>query len=97
MYKILFFLHKTDDDNLISLFKDKIAGKLQEMSGKIVETAEVDNNFLLDQKYSLYCEIATHEREEMDKLMQTKAGKELNRALAELIDDITVIAVNYKK
>ena len=97
MYKILFFLHKTDDENLLNLFKEKIAGKLSEMADEVVETAEVDNNFLLDQKYSLYCEISADEREEMDKLMQTKEGKELSRALSELVNDITVIAVNYKK
>lgn len=95
MYKILFFLHKTDNESLIHLFKEEIIGKLQEMTGKHIETAEVDTNFLLDQKYLLYCEISSASREDMDKLMYSKAGKELNKVLGEIINNITVIAVNY--
>ena len=95
MYKILFFLHKSDDENLVSSFNEKIVSKLQEMTGQNIKTAKVETNFLLDQKYSLYCEISADSREDMDNLMYSKAGKELNKALGELYNDLTVIAVNY--
>lgn len=96
MYKILFFLHKTADINLVNFFNEKIVAKLSEITGKVVETAEIESNLLLDQKYSLYCEISANEKEVMDRLMNSKAGKELNKELTDFHNNLTVITVNYK-
>jgi hypothetical protein len=97
MYKILFFLHKTSDENIINFFNNKIVGKLREITHQAVEIASVENNFLLDQKYTAYCEVYASEQNEMNKLMNSKSGKELNKELADFFKNITVITVNYNK
>ncbi len=57
MYKLLFFLNKTDDENVLQFFKDNTVKKLEELIGGNVGFAEVESNLLLEQKYTYYCEI----------------------------------------
>ncbi len=97
MYKLLFFLHKTDDENVLQFFKDNTVKKLEGITGEEVGIAEVESNLLLEQKYTYYCEISASSKEEMDKMMNSKAGKELNKSLMEFHKDITIIAVNYNQ
>ena len=97
MYKLLFFLHKTDDEDVLQFFKDNTVKKLEEIIGKNVNIAEVESNLLLEQKYTSYCEISASSKEEMDRMMHSKAGTELNKILMDFHKDITVIAVNYNQ
>ena len=97
MYKLLFFLHKTDDENVLQFFRDNTIKKLEGIIGKDVGIAEVESNLLLEQKYTYYCEISAASKEEMDKMMHSKAGKELNKSLMDFHKNITVIAVNYNQ
>ena len=95
MYKLLFFLHKSEDDQLLEHFRERTLKHLNDVTGKNVKLAEVESNLLLDTKYSHYCEIKSGSKDEMDKLMSSKAGKALNKDLMDLHDQLTVIAVNY--
>ena len=97
MYKLLFFLHKTDDEDVLQFFRDNTIKKLEGIIGKDVGIAEVESNLLLEQKYTYYCEISALSKEEMDRMMHSKAGKELNKSLMDFHKNITVIAVNYNK
>lgn len=97
MYKLLFFLHKSDDDSLQQHFNDITIKNLSRISGKEIKIARVENNLLLDAKYSHFCEISASSKDEMDKLMNTKAGKELNKDLSDFHSDITIITINYGK
>ncbi len=97
MYKLLFFLHKTDDENVLQFFRDNTIKKLEGIIGKDVGIAEVESNLLLEQKYTYYCEISALSKEEMDRMMHSKAGKELNKSLMDFHKNITVIAVNYNQ
>ena len=97
MYKLLFFLHKTDDENVLQFFRDNTIKKLEGIIGKDVSIAEVESNLLLEQKYTYYCEISASSKEEMDRMMHSKAGKELNKSLMDFHKNITVIAVNYNQ
>ena len=67
MYKILFFLHKNDDEDVEKFFKGSFLDKLNEITGAPINIATVESNLLLDQKYNLYCEISSASKEEMDK------------------------------
>jgi len=97
MYKLLFFLHKTDDEDVLQFFKDNTVKKLEEIIRKDVGVAKVESNLLLEQKYTAYCEISAASKEEMDRMMHSKAGKEFNKSLMNFHKDITVIAVNYNQ
>ena len=97
MYKLLFVLHKTDDEEDIQFFKDNTVKKLEGIIGKDVGIAVVESNLLLEQKYNYYCEISAPSKEEMDRIMHSKAGKELNKSLMDFHKNITVIAVNYNQ
>ena len=95
MYKLLFFLHKSDDDSLQQHFRDITIKHLSKITGEEVKIAKIDNNLLQDEKYSHFCEISAASQHEMYKMMNTKAGKELNKDLMEFHSDITVISINY--
>ena len=97
MYKLFFFLHKSDDEGLQQHFKDITIKHLSKITGKEVKIAKVENNLLQDEKFSHFCEISADSQYEMDKMMNTKAGKELNKDLMEFHSDITVIPINYGK
>ncbi len=97
MYKLLFFLNKTDDENVLQFFKDNTVKKLEDITGEDIGIAEVESNLLLEQKYTYYCEISASSKEEMDRMMHSKAGKELNKSLMEFHKDVTIIAVNYNQ
>ena len=95
MYKQLFFLHKSEDDKALTHFTEVILPLLSEISGKDIKLAKVASNLLLDQKYSFYCDIEFQTEEEMNKLMDSKAGKQLTKALMDFHKMITVISINY--
>jgi len=97
MYKLLFFLHKTDDEDVIQFFKDNTIKKLEELIEGNVGIAKVESNLLLEQKYTYYCEISASSKDEMDRMMNSKAGKELNKSLMDFHKNITVIAINYNQ
>jgi hypothetical protein len=96
MYRLFFFLHKSDDENLLQHFKDITIKILGEITGEEVKIAKVVNNLLQDEKYSFFCEISAASHYEMDKMMNTKAGKELNKDLVNFHSDITVTPINYR-
>ncbi|HEX7357702.1 MAG TPA: hypothetical protein VF270_08355 [Ignavibacteriaceae bacterium] len=95
MYKQLFFLHKSENDQALSHFKESIIFHLSELSGKKINLAKVESNLLLEQKYSYFCEIEFDSKDKMDELMSSKTGKQLSRALMDFHKLITVISINY--
>jgi len=95
MYKQLFFLHKSENDKALLHFKDVILNYLSEVSGKKIILAKVESNLLLDQKYSHYCEVEFQSKDKMNELMNSKAGKQLNKDLLDFHQMITTISVNY--
>jgi len=95
MYKLLFFLHKTDDEDVLQFFKDNTVKIMEGIIGEDVCIAKVESNLLLEEKYSYFCEISASSKEEMDRMMHSKAGKELNKSLMNFHKNLTVIAVNY--
>ena len=95
MYKQIFFLHKTQDDKVLDHFIKFLLPHLNELSGREIKLAKVESNLLLDQKYSYCCEIEFQSQDKMNELMNTKSGKELNKALMDFHQLITVISINY--
>ena len=95
MYKMLLFLHKTDEEGVETHFREFTLKYLSELAGTDVKTAEVESSLLLEQKYKLFCEIDAGSKEEWDKKMNSKAGKQLNKDLMDFHQFITVIFVNY--
>ena len=96
MYKILFFLHKPVDEIFLNHFKEKTIKTLSELSGKEIFIAEVESNLLADKKFSYFCEAEFNSKDEMDKIMNSKAGLELNKDLMDFHQYLTVITANYK-
>jgi hypothetical protein len=96
MYKILIFLKKTNEEKTIDHFKNFTLKYISEIAGKEVKAASVENNLLLVEKYSYFCELTAGSKEEMDKLMNSNAGRELNKDMMEFHSFLTVIYVNYE-
>ena len=97
MYKLLLFLHKTDNDEVISHFNDFTKKYLSELTGREIKIADVESSLLLDVKYSKFCEIAVDSKDTWDKLMDSKEGKLLNKDLMDFHQFITLIFVDFGK
>ena len=97
MYKLLLFLNKTDDEKIISHFEDYTLKYLSDVAGKEIKSANVESNLLLEQKFSRFCEVSVSSKEEWDRKMNSRAGRELNKHLLDFHENITAIFVNYNK
>ena len=95
MYKALIFLKKTKEENIINHFRDYTLRYISEIAGREIKAARVESNLLLEEKYSYFCELSADSKDHMDQLMNTKAGRELNKDMTEFHAFITVIFVNY--
>lgn len=97
MYKLLLFLNKTDDEQILNHFNEYTVKHLSGIAGEEIKIASVESNLLLDQKFSKFCEITTESKDMWDKLMNTKAGRELNKDLMDFHQSVTLIFVDYQK
>lgn len=97
MYKLLIFLHKDIDEKILAHFKENTLKLFAEITGSEIKLASVESNLLLDQKYSYFCEVKFQSKDEMDKLMNSKEGLELNKNLMDFHQYFTIINVNYNK
>lgn len=95
MYKMLMFLKKSDDPDFLNHFKNFTLPALRELSSKNVIAAKVESNLMIEQKYKWCCEVTVNSRLEWDKMMATKAGKELNKDLGDFHSSIDLLFVNH--
>ncbi|HSL89621.1 MAG TPA: EthD family reductase [Ignavibacteriaceae bacterium] len=96
MYKILFFLKKPVDDKILKHFNEKTIPILSGLTGKNVSIADVESNLLAEQKFSFFCEAEFNSKEEMDRIMNSKSGLELNKDIMDFHKHLSIITVNYK-
>jgi hypothetical protein len=96
MYKLLIFIHKSKENNFLNFFRNSFLPLLTEIEGNEVKLAEVESNLLLDQKYSYFCELTANNKDEMDRKLNSSAGRSLSKLLMESHQNITVITVNYQ-
>lgn len=96
MYKLLIFIHKSKENKFINFFRNSFLPLLTEIEGKEVKLADVENNLLLDQKYSHFCELTAKNKDEMDTKLSSSAGRSLSKLLMESHQHITVITVNFQ-
>lgn len=94
MYKMLLFIKKSDDPNILKHFGEFTLPILRELSGKEVKPAKVESSLLLEQKYTWFCEVAVDSRDEWNRLMASKEGKKLNKDLMDFHQSIDIIFVN---
>lgn len=95
MYKILIFLHKSEKNNFLNFFKNSFIPLLSEINGSEVKLAKVESNLLLELKYSHYCEITAENKDDMDRKLNTPAGRNLSKLLMESHQNLTFISINY--
>jgi len=97
LYKLLLFLNKTDDEKIIDHFEKFTLKYLSDITGEETKSGDVESNLLLEQKFSRFCEVSASSKEEWDRKMNSKAGRELNKHLMDFHQHITAIFVNYNK
>jgi hypothetical protein len=97
MYKLLLFLKKTDNIQIFAHFEEFTLKCLSELTGKKITPGKVESNLLLDTKYSHFSEVEVAKKEEMDKLLNSKAGKELNKDLMNFHEHVDVIFVDFNQ
>ena len=97
MYKLLLFLKKTDEKQVVEHFKEFTLKYLSELARQEIKAGKIESSLLLDKKYTLFCELETSSKEEMDHLLTTKAGKEFNNDLMSFHEHVDIIFVDYEK
>ena len=97
MYKLILFLKKSDDKHVYSHFEEFTLKYLSELAGKKIIPGKVESSLLLDTKYSHCCEVEVALKEEMDKLLNSKAGKELNKDLMNFHKYVDIIFVDFNQ
>lgn len=97
MYKGLFFLHKSKEEQIEEHFREVTVKYLEEITEGAVKIGKVESNILLEQKFSLFCEVPAASKDEWDKRMNTPAGRKLNKDLHDYFQFITVIFINYEE
>jgi hypothetical protein len=97
MYKLILFLKKSDDKNVFIHFQDFTLKYLSELAGKKIIPGKVESSLLLDTKYSHFCEVEVELKEEMDKLLNSKAGKEFNKDLMNFHQHVDIIFVDFNR
>lgn len=96
MYKVLVFLNKTNDENIISHFNGFLVKYFSDLTGKDLQIGSVESNPLLDVKYSLFFEFECESKEKWEKLFSSESGQELKKDLFEFHKYITIIFINYE-
>jgi hypothetical protein len=97
MYKLILFLKKTDDKQVLSHFQDFTLKYLSELAGKEIIPGKVESSLLLDTKYSHFCEFEVEMKEDMDKILNGKAGKEFNKDLMNFHKHVDIIFVDFNQ
>ncbi len=95
MYKMLFFLKKSNEEKILNHFNNFTVKHLSALAGREVKAGKVESNLLLDEKYERFCELTAESKEEMDKMFNSPEGKILNKDLMDFHKFITVISVNF--
>lgn len=95
MYKILIFLKKSEDESVLVRFTSSTVPKLESLSGQKIKPAEIEGAVLSQEKFSMFCEASFEKKEELDMLMQTPEGKELNKDIAGFGGYISVFYANF--
>jgi hypothetical protein len=95
MYKLLLFLNKTNEEDIINHFKETTLQYLSAATGQDIKTGEVESGLLLEQKYRLFCEVTVNSKDEWNAKIATKAGKEFVKDLSDFHRHITPIFINY--
>ena len=72
MYKLLIFLKKTDNKEIINLFNDYTLKYLSEIVGTEVKSADVESNLLTETKYMKFCEADIPSKDEWDNKMNSE-------------------------
>ena len=95
MYRLLLFLNKTSEESIINHFKEFTIKNLSEAVGKEIKIGTVESSLLLEQKYTLFCEVSITSKDEWNSKMISKAGKEFNKDLVDFHRYITPIFIEY--
>jgi len=95
MYKLLLFLKKTDNKEIMNLFNEQTLKYLSDINRKEIKAADVESNLLMDTKYAKFCEVTVSSKDEWDNKMNTREGKELNKHFMNLHQFLDLIFVNY--
>ena len=95
MYKLLLFLKKTDEKQVLEHFEEYTLKHLSELAGREIIVGKVESSLLLDTNYSHFCEFEVENKGKMDNVLNSKQGKELNKDLMNFHKFVDLIFVDY--
>ena len=96
MYKVLVFLKKTNDEEVIHHFRNFLVKYFSDLVGKDLPIGSVESNPLLEIKYSLFIELELESKENWEMLFVSEAGENLEKDLIEFHKYINIIFINYE-
>lgn len=96
MYKFLIFLRFSDDNELLTHFRDKTLTLLSRIAEEEIKIAKVENSLMFENKFDYYCEVCAESKDKMDSKLNSISGKELMRDLAGFHQNINLVFINYE-
>lgn len=92
----MIFLKKTENEPLVSHFKNELIKTLREISGQNIKIAKVEGSLLTTEKFEYYCEINAESKNEIDKMLASPKGKNLAREITAYVNDLVIFYANYR-
>ena len=96
MYKLLIFLKVSEDNNILTHFKETTIKLLSQIAGEEVRMAKVENSLMFDGRFDFYCELEAESKDKMDAKMNSTSGRALMRDLADFHKNINFLFINYE-
>jgi len=96
MYKLLIFLKVSDDNIILTHFKDTTMKLLSQIAGEEIRMAKVENSLMFEGRFDFYCELSSESKDKMDEKMNSKSGRSLMRDLADFHKNINFLFINYE-
>lgn len=94
---MLIFIRQSEDDSVLKRFRNSTYQKIRELTGGSVKMAHLEGGALSEEKYISYCEAEFSDRDHMAGLMQSAAGKELNKDLSGYHKHVSVFFADYSQ
>lgn len=96
MYKTIFFVHKSDDESIKTAVIERVIPALKEIFNTEIKTGKVESNLLNPVKYDLYFEVTCKDKFEFDKQMNSPNGRNVNKELAGILNDVTIYSIDIQ-
>ncbi len=95
MYKTIFFVKNTGDEQIIQVINKRMIPLMQKIFKQEIPVGKIESNLLDDRKFEYYFEISCNSKTEFDMMMNSNEGKSINKELSGIHNDILIYSIQF--